>query len=103
MSFKHTFLFVSLEDKKPYTAQRIHIRRLYDLLQLCIQRNDLPRARRAWAVLSRCKEVDWKTMWTTALQLLGNEDDVEVDLPRLDFLRAIMLQNSEEVSQTART
>lgn len=100
MSSEHTFLFASLGDKKPLTARRVHIRRLYDLLQLCLQRNDLPRAKRAWAILARCKEVDWKGMWTTALQLLGNEyDDLELDLPRYDFLRAIMLQNSEEVGK----
>jgi len=97
LSSEHTFLFASLEDKKPLTARKVHIRRLYDILQLCLQRNDIPRAKQAWAILSRCKEVDWKTMWTTAVHLLGNEsDDTEINLPRLDFLRAIILQNSEE-------
>jgi hypothetical protein len=100
MTSEHTFLFASLEDKKPITARKIHIRRLYDLLQLCLQRNDIPRAKRAWAILARCKEVDWKTMWTTGVHLLGDDtNSPEASQSRLEFLRAMMLQHSEEVSK----
>ncbi|KIM91107.1 hypothetical protein PILCRDRAFT_59492 [Piloderma croceum F 1598] len=97
MSSEHTFLFASLGDKKPTTARKVHIRRLYDLLQLCLQRHDLPRARRAWAILARCKEVDWKTMWTTGVHLLGEDTNTsESNASRLEFLRAMMLQHPEE-------
>lgn len=100
MSFEHTFLFASLDDKKPVTARNVHIRRLYDLLQLSLQRNDIPRAKRAWAILARCKEVDWKTMWTIGVHLLADEyNRPEVNLPRVEFLRAMMLQHPEEVSR----
>lgn len=99
MSSEHKFLFDSLGDKKPETARKVHIRRLFDLLQLCIQRNDLPRARRAWAILARCKEMNWKTMWLTGVQLLGDDsNDDDKGIQRLEFLRSMMLQNSEEVS-----
>jgi RNA polymerase I-specific transcription initiation factor RRN11 len=104
MSSEHTFLFASLGDKKPTTARKVHIRRLYDLLQLCLQRDDLPRARRAWAILARCKEVDWKTMWTTGVHLLGEDTNTpESNAPRLEFLRAMMLQHPEEVSELGYT
>ena len=99
MTPEPTFLFASLGDKKPTTARRVHIRRLYDLLQLCLQRHDLPRARRAWAILARCKEVDWKTMWTTGVHLLGDDThSPETSTPRLEFLRTVMLQYPEDVS-----
>ena len=100
MLSEHTFLFASLGDKKPITARTVHIRRLYDLLQLCIQRNDLSRAKRAWTILARCQEVDWKTMWTTGVYLLSDDtNSPEANLPRLEFLRAMMLQRPEEVSK----
>ena len=100
MSSEHTFIFTSLNDKNPLTARRVHIRRLYDILQLCLQRNDIARAKQAWAILARCKEMDWKTMWTTAVHILGNEfDDTDINSPRLDFC-APMLQNPEDMGRT---
>lgn len=99
MSSEHKFLFASLGDKKPLTARKVHIRRLYDLLQLCLQRNDLPRARRAWAILARCKEMDWKAMWITGVHILGEQStDIFGNIQRLEFLRAVILQCSEDVS-----
>lgn len=96
---EHRFLFASLADKKPTTARQVHIRRLYDLLQLCLQRNDISRAKRAWAILARCKEVNWKIMWTTGVHLLGDDSyDLETNTPRVEFLRSMMLQYPEEVS-----
>ncbi|KII94953.1 hypothetical protein PLICRDRAFT_47951 [Plicaturopsis crispa FD-325 SS-3] len=88
-----SFIFAPPDSKKSLTARRVHLHRLYDILQLSLQRNDIPRARRAWAIFSRCKEVDWKTMWTTGVHLLGMGMDDTLDRPeRIDFLRAMMLQ-----------
>ena len=101
MSSKHKFLFTSLGGKKPLTARKVHIRRLYDLLQLCIQRNDIVRAKRTWTILLRCKEIDWKSMWSTGIQLLGEQnarDDNANNLSKLAFLRAVMPQCPNEVS-----
>ncbi|EGO27767.1 hypothetical protein SERLADRAFT_435521 [Serpula lacrymans var. lacrymans S7.9] len=91
------FLFTSLGDKKPSTTRKVHIRRLYDILQLSLQRKDLPRAKRAWAILSRCKEVEWKSMWSTSLYLLSDHvDKIESSPPKIDFLRTMMLQYPDE-------
>ncbi len=99
---EHSFLFSSLDSKQPNTARKVHIRRLFDVLHLCIQRHDWPRARRAWAILARCKEVDWKTLWRTGLLLLGEGDATtdsnETDGDKVGFLTVMMRQFPEEVS-----
>lgn len=100
MSSDHRFLFASLDSRKPLTARKVHIRRLYDLLQLSIHRNDLPRARRAWCILARCKEVHWMTMWTTGLHVLcAGVDEGNHTQKRLEYLRTMMLRNTEDVSR----
>ncbi|KAI0065941.1 hypothetical protein BV25DRAFT_1868628 [Artomyces pyxidatus] len=95
---EHRFLFSSLDGKPANTARKVHIKRLYDVLQLCIQRNDLPRARRAFAILSRCREIEWKNLWKTGLLLLGNSEAGwrSNDPRRLEYLRIMMLQHPEE-------
>ncbi|RDB22743.1 RNA polymerase I-specific transcription initiation factor rrn11 [Hypsizygus marmoreus] len=91
------FLFASLDSQKPLTARKVHIRRLYDLLQLCIHRNDLTRATRAWAILARCKEVHWMSMWTTGFLLLGaNLDEDNRTHKRLEYLRTMMLRQQDD-------
>ena len=105
-----TFLFASLDSKRPLTARKLHIRRLWDILHLCIQRGDLPRARRAWLVLARCKEIPWTDHWNVATLILGagsssinstNEDGMaahttdDEELPAVDFLRTMMLQHPD--------
>ncbi|KIK04643.1 hypothetical protein K443DRAFT_404091 [Laccaria amethystina LaAM-08-1] len=92
----HVFLFSSLDSKNPLTARKVHIRRLYDILQLSLQRNDFLRAKRAWAILARCKEMNWKSMWTTGLELLGEGVDSACTPRRLDYLRSMMLQHPDE-------
>ena len=93
----HNFIFASLDGKAPNTARKVHIRRLYDIFQICIQRRDYARARRAWAILARCKEFDWMSMWTTGLLLMGGSPGEEVPTEKLEFLRTMMLQNTGEV------
>ncbi|KAI0650588.1 hypothetical protein C8Q79DRAFT_900998 [Trametes meyenii] len=96
----HTLIFNSLNSKQPNSSRKLHIRRLFDLLHLCIQRRDWPRARRAWAILARCKEVDWRTMWRTSLLLLGEHDarisSAGHDSDKVGFLTVMMRQHPEE-------
>ncbi|KAH9850733.1 hypothetical protein C2E23DRAFT_734510 [Lenzites betulinus] len=99
---EHAFLFNPLNSKQPQTARKVHIRRLFDILHLCVQRHDWQRARRAWTVLLRCKEVDWKTMWKMSLLLLGRPDEntdfdpPETDSDKVNFLTVMMRQHPEE-------
>ncbi|KAI0832575.1 hypothetical protein BC628DRAFT_329807 [Trametes gibbosa] len=97
---KHSFLFSSLNSKQPNTARKVHICRLFDILQLCVQRHDWQRARRAWTILLRCKEVDWKTMWKTSLLLLGRPDETAgyntSETDKVSFLTVMMRQHPEE-------
>jgi RNA polymerase I-specific transcription initiation factor RRN11 len=96
-----SFLFNSFDWKAPSTARKIHIRRLLDILHLSIQRRDLPRARKAFGLLSRCEEIEWTAIWKLALLLLSDELPTSGNAPRtakqLDFLRVMMLQHPEEV------
>lgn len=93
----HDFIFVSLQSKRPLTARKVHIRRLYDLLQLCIQRQDIHRARRAWATLARCKEIQWKSLWITSLFLVGGGlHPTDNDEAKIDYIRSLMLQHQDD-------
>lgn len=97
----HSFLFSSLSSKQPTTARKAHIRRLFDILQLCVQRHDWVRAKRAWAILVRCREVDWKAMWTTSILLLQADDPdaggAQSNAERVRFLGVMMRQHPDEV------
>ena len=96
-----SFLFNSSDWKAPSTARKVHIRRLFDILHLSIQRRDLPRARKAFGLLSRCEEIEWTAVWKQALLLLPDELPTSGDAPRtakqINFLRVMMLQHPEEV------
>ncbi|KAF8351600.1 hypothetical protein F5887DRAFT_875492 [Amanita rubescens] len=98
MSSDHLdFFFSSLQSKQPRTARKVHIRRLYDILQLCIQRQDFTRARRAWAILARCKEIQWKSLWMTSLLLVGDGlHDVDSSKDKVNYLRSLMLQHLDD-------
>ena len=94
----HNFFFASLQSKHPLTARKVHIRRLYDILQLCIQRQDISRARRTWAILARCKEIQWKSLWITSLLLVGDSLHlVDSNTEKINYLRSLMLQHLDDV------
>ncbi|KAG6821541.1 hypothetical protein H0H93_000050 [Arthromyces matolae] len=94
---RNDYLFSSLDSQEPITSRKAHIRRLYDVLELCIHRNDLQRAMRAWSILARCKEVQWMSMWTTGLLLISAHEDNGLDASnRLDYLRTMMLRHQDE-------
>jgi len=92
----HDFLFSPLNPKPPNSARKVHIRRLYDVFQLCLHRNDFPRARRAWTILARCKEVDWKMMWTTGVLLLGENSGTQPNEKSVEFLSTMLRQYPDE-------
>ncbi|CAL1701176.1 unnamed protein product [Somion occarium] len=100
-SAEDILLFDLPGSKEPRTTRKLHIRRLYDILQLCILRQDFVRARKAWAILVRCKEVHWKALWKTGVLLLGGVDDEpdheQENGRRIDYLYAMMrLQKSHD-------
>ncbi|SJL02234.1 uncharacterized protein ARMOST_05560 [Armillaria ostoyae] len=87
------FLFHSLDVGPRLSARKLHICRLYDVLELSLSRNELTRARKAWAILARCKEIHWTTMWTTAVRVMGDETFDEHDSSKkVAFLHEMMLQ-----------
>lgn len=108
-----SFLFAFLGDKRPSSARKVHIRRLHDILQISISRDDYPRAKRAWSILVRCKEVDWKEMWRYGLLLLGDGQiqntatpadgvyvtsaETRVENLRVEYLRKMRMQHPTEV------
>jgi hypothetical protein len=98
-----SFLFASPDGKAPSTARRVHLRRLRDILHLSIQRGDLPLARRAFGLLSRCEEINWTVIWKIGLALLAVNysppGDVLGTAKHIEFLRVMMLQHPEEVGR----
>ncbi|KAG7449437.1 uncharacterized protein BT62DRAFT_1054388 [Guyanagaster necrorhizus] len=87
------FLFHSLDVGPRLSARKVHICRLYDVLKLSLLRDDLPRAKKAWAILARCKEMHWTTMWTIAVRILGGETFDEHDsTKKVAFLHEMMQQ-----------
>ncbi|KAJ7781029.1 hypothetical protein B0H16DRAFT_1496884 [Mycena metata] len=93
-----SFVFAPSPDAKtPNTTRKIHIRRLYDVLHICLQRNDVKRATRAWTILAHCKEMSWQTMWMTGVHILAeNLDESEKTSERIEFLRVMMLQHPDD-------
>jgi RNA polymerase I-specific transcription initiation factor RRN11 len=83
----------------PTSSTRLfHINRLNDILHLCIQRGDIPRAKKTWTILMRCPEVDWAPLWTTGLLFLPNEKRTPNN--QVNYLRSMMLNRPEEVGVT---
>lgn len=95
---KQLFLFALPGIKTVNSARKVHICRLYDILELSLHRGDLPRARRTWSILARCKEVNWRALWKTgALLVGGSSDGLRNDRERLDYLTSMMLQHPDAV------
>ncbi|KAJ7240353.1 hypothetical protein B0H12DRAFT_56921 [Mycena haematopus] len=92
MAFVFTPTSVSKEAR---SARKTHIRRLYDVMHICIQRNDFERASRAWTMLAHCKEVNAQTKWSTSVHIL-NAKNPEEPHKAVEFLRLMMLQHPED-------
>jgi hypothetical protein len=102
------FLFASPDGRSSSSARRVHLRRLYDILQLSIQRGDLLLAQRSFALLSRCEDIEWAAIWKFGLIILAAADHpdqrpgyVNVNMlgtpKHIEFLRVMMLRHPEEV------
>ncbi|KAI0787028.1 hypothetical protein BC629DRAFT_1288495 [Irpex lacteus] len=105
MTSTPAFLFEPPSAKTPRTARKVHIRRLYDVLQLSLHRGDIERARRAWCILIRCKELDWMALWRIGVLLAsaGANGETRYDeghdsetAERLEYLSTMMRHHSEE-------
>lgn len=59
------------------STRKAHFRRLYDIYNIALQRNDLHQARRAYAILVRCKEFDWAANWRSGLEMVNLRDNEE--------------------------
>lgn len=92
-----TFTFATDHaPRKVTTARQVHIRRLFDLLELSIQRHDSHSARRAWSILCRCKDVQWKHLWRLGLLMLSEDRGQSTPV---EYLRAMMFQHPEQASR----
>lgn len=97
-SADHVFLFASFDCKQPISARKVHLRRLYDILQLCIHRQDFERGKHVWAILVHCKEVDWKALWTIGLHILRAHESIDGKMDvSIEYLRTMMLQYPDDV------
>ncbi|KAG8691864.1 hypothetical protein FRC11_007223 [Ceratobasidium sp. 423] len=77
------------------SSRKQHIRFTYDLLHVCLQRGDLGRARRAWAILVKCSEIDWRTLWAIGLALIPGREDGEggrATREHVNYLKRVRLQ-----------
>ena len=91
------FLFAPANAKTPRNARAYHIRLLIDFFHLCMQRDDLGRARRAWAILAQCKEMDWGALWDMGLQVNAGSHD-SFSRASVEYLRAMMFRRPENVN-----
>ncbi|KAH9813768.1 hypothetical protein DFH28DRAFT_895821 [Melampsora americana] len=94
----------------PYKGglRKLHLRRLFDLLHLCLLRHDYNRADRIWRVLIRCRELDFGQLWHLGLRILfsssGQVDgDEDHRLSKLDtslkYLKACQSLDPQECSK----
>ena len=90
------YLFSFPYGKLPQTTRGEHIRRLYDVIMLSIGSGKLDRARKAYAILVRCREVKWAKLWRLGMFLLSESNEERRDV---EYLRAMLLQHPEEVRQ----
>ncbi|CAE6469849.1 unnamed protein product [Rhizoctonia solani] len=77
------------------SSRKQHIRFTYDLLHVCLQRGDLARARRAWVILVKCPEIDWRTLWAVGLALIPGREDGEgrrATREHVNYLKRVRLQ-----------
>jgi hypothetical protein len=86
----------------PSTERKQHIKTLFDVLHVSILRQDLLRARRAWAILIRCPDVDTQPLWRIGLGLiLGWPDESEESQAKeqVRFLKGVLTSEKGDVRQ----
>ncbi|KIR68976.1 hypothetical protein I312_100929 [Cryptococcus bacillisporus CA1280] len=67
------------DEQGELPLRHAYIHSLANLLHACLLRGDIDRAKRAWAILIRCREVDWRARWQWGLLFLssGSSDAVQ--------------------------
>ncbi|KAA1070028.1 hypothetical protein PGT21_002771 [Puccinia graminis f. sp. tritici] len=84
--------------------RKFHIRRLFDLLQLCLLRRQHDQARQIWAVLVRCREVDFAMLWDLGLRVMHLPhptplaDDSTID-SHLNYMKACRNLSDQETAK----
>lgn len=92
----HQFLFSLLGLRNVDSARKLTIRRVYDVCMHSLFLGDVERARKAFGILLRCKEFDWKASWALAIYMLNPHDPDRDDtyfLRQAEQLRLLMLQD----------
>ncbi|PLW12112.1 hypothetical protein PCANC_00901 [Puccinia coronata f. sp. avenae] len=85
-------------------ARKFHIRRLFDLLQLCLLRKQHDQARQTWSILIRCREVDFAMLWDLGLRVMhlplptSLSDPSEVD-NHLSYLKTCRNLSDQETAK----
>jgi hypothetical protein len=83
----------SSTDPSSTSVRKIYIQHLTSILHSSLLKSDWPRAERAWAILVRCREVDWYERWRWGLAILNAHarrgDEVE------DWLKTLRLSAAE--------
>ena len=54
-----------------HSTHAAHFRRLYDIYRLLLQRGDIERAKRAYALVVRCREFDWAMNWRDGIAMVA--------------------------------
>lgn len=102
----HQFLFSLLGLRNVDTARKLTIRRVYDVCMHSLFLGDVERARKAFGILLRCKEFDWKASWALAIYMLNAHDPDRNDtyfLRQAEQLRLLMLQDPTRVGYWSST
>lgn len=90
------------------SARSFHIRRLNDIMHLCLQRGDFVRAKTAFATLARCNDIDAMDLWHVGMAVAdaGNTNpglqrivDATVGPARIAFLKEIIVSTKYYVRQ----
>ncbi|WWC98638.1 hypothetical protein V866_005531 [Kwoniella sp. B9012] len=55
------------------------IQNLIDLLHFSLLKGDIERAKRAWSILVRCREINWKSRWYWGLLILSSSSSTSND------------------------
>ncbi|TXT03875.1 hypothetical protein VHUM_04298 [Vanrija humicola] len=72
---KYKFTPEPNDPDRPRTVRGAYIYNLVDCIYACILRGELDRARRAWGILVRCPDVNWKERWRWGLYLMTAETE----------------------------
>ena len=96
----HRFLFSLAGLRSADSARKVTIRRVYDVCMRSLCLGEVERAKKAFGILLRCREFDWKDSWSLAIYMLNAHDPEREDaffLSQVEQLRSLMLQDPTRV------